>query len=391
MPDYRQMAADTATKAAINATRFSIQIGVESINYDIDVIECRQDSPAGARGIAQLMPVHWTEVDPCNPQAALTYAANLMAGHLDYWAAQGYDDTMSWVLALASYNAGRQGTINGLAGISPGWPFTETVNYVTRIMGLSTSDTQYALKRGSLPSGVTNPQPMDTSALTAFLDRVVALGMLELGKPYSGPVIGQPESYRRGTPGYDCSSFVEEMFEREYGGTLFSWAYTDTMSNESTRVAAPIRGTPVYYHYSDDSQPNTYFPHMGIWLSATEVLDCRYSDTPGKGGVAVRPHLLPVTSTSGQQFRITMLPNLLVVSTLPPVVVTPPSQADPIAVLNDTISGLRTAVAYLADVVVPKGVDSATQRESVLAEAKRVREQFVGPKPEYMSGGLVVS
>lgn len=382
--EYRTMTANAADTAGIDPPRFVMQIGVESVNYNLDVIECRLDSPAGARGIAQLMPVHWTAVDPCNVPAALAYAANLMAGYLTYWKAQGYDDTMSWVLALASYNAGRQGTINGLAGLTPTWPYTETVNYVTRIMGLSLSDAQYALKRGALPQTPPSTPPGDTDALTAFLARVVARGMLEVGKPYSGPIVGQPEAARRGNPGYDCSSFVEEMMEREYQGSLYSWAYTDTMANESTRLATPVPGTPVFYHYYDDSQPNTVFPHMGLWLSATTVLDCRYSDTPGKGGVAVRPHLLPISDSSGR-YRTTMVPNLFDVSKLPqpPVVVTPPpSQTDPITVLNNTISGLRVAVAQLTDVVVPAALAAATAQADVLAEVKRIREQFVGPKPE---------
>ncbi|MCC7464476.1 MAG: hypothetical protein IT480_18685, partial [Gammaproteobacteria bacterium] len=48
---------------------------------------------------------------------------------------------------------------------------------------------------------------------------------------------------------------------------------------------------------------------------------------------------------------------------------------------EDEIHGLRTAVAYLADKVIPMAVAAAEQREYVLAEAQRVREQYVGVKP----------
>lgn len=48
---------------------------------------------------------------------------------------------------------------------------------------------------------------------------------------------------------------------------------------------------------------------------------------------------------------------------------------------EDEIHGLRTAVAYLADKVVPLAVAAAEQREYALAEAKRVREQYLGAKP----------
>lgn len=48
---------------------------------------------------------------------------------------------------------------------------------------------------------------------------------------------------------------------------------------------------------------------------------------------------------------------------------------------EDTILGLRAAVAHLTDVVVPKAAAAAAEREAALAEAKRVREEFVGVKP----------
>ncbi len=48
---------------------------------------------------------------------------------------------------------------------------------------------------------------------------------------------------------------------------------------------------------------------------------------------------------------------------------------------DDTILGLRAAVAYLSDVIVPKAAAAAADREYALAEARRVREEFVGVKP----------
>jgi len=48
---------------------------------------------------------------------------------------------------------------------------------------------------------------------------------------------------------------------------------------------------------------------------------------------------------------------------------------------QETIDGLRIAVAHLADVVVPKAVSAAAQRDEALAEARAIREQFVGPRP----------
>lgn len=48
---------------------------------------------------------------------------------------------------------------------------------------------------------------------------------------------------------------------------------------------------------------------------------------------------------------------------------------------EDTILGLRAAVAHLVDVVLPKAAAGAEMREAALAEAARIRQEFVGSKP----------
>lgn len=151
MADYPAMARAAAARKGLPEDRFSRQIGVESVGYAVNVIECRLDSPAGARGIAQLMPVHWSAVDPCNPDAALDYAAGLMRSHLDYWLGDGKDAETAYGLALASYNAGRQATIDGLAGRKAWWPFKETVEYLVRIMEISETQARAIMTGGKVP------------------------------------------------------------------------------------------------------------------------------------------------------------------------------------------------------------------------------------------------
>lgn len=171
MADYRAMARDAAVAHQLPSDRFVRQIGVESVDYAVNVIECRLDSPAGARGIAQLMPIHWSQVDPCNPHAALDYAARLMRGHWDYWLSKGYDADTAYGLALSSYNAGRQATIDGLAGKKAWWPFAETVQYLVRILQIDEGQAR-AIMTGvpTVPTTVTynpdakiTPQPDDWS------------------------------------------------------------------------------------------------------------------------------------------------------------------------------------------------------------------------------------
>lgn len=72
----------------------------ESINFNPDVVACRRDSPAGARGISQFMPAtarSW-KVDPCNVESAIDGQARFMQALMKKF---GRTD-----LALAAYNSG---------------------------------------------------------------------------------------------------------------------------------------------------------------------------------------------------------------------------------------------------------------------------------------------
>ena len=77
----------------------------ESGGFDPDVCECRRDSPAGAKGIAQIVPAFHPGVDPCDPPKALEYAA--------MWLAELRRSFGSWRAAYAAYNAG-PGTVAAL-------------------------------------------------------------------------------------------------------------------------------------------------------------------------------------------------------------------------------------------------------------------------------------
>jgi tape measure domain-containing protein len=75
--DLHAYARLAAAKRGVNPTIFERQIQEES-GFRAD----GPDSGAGARGIAQLMPVHWRAVDPRNPYASLDYAAQMDADAL---------------------------------------------------------------------------------------------------------------------------------------------------------------------------------------------------------------------------------------------------------------------------------------------------------------------
>jgi cell wall-associated NlpC family hydrolase len=81
-------------------------------------------SPAGARGLMQLMPgtARGLGVDPMDPAQAVDGAARMLSGLIDQFG--------SVRLALAAYNAGA-GAVKKYGGVPP---YTETQNYVKRVL-----------------------------------------------------------------------------------------------------------------------------------------------------------------------------------------------------------------------------------------------------------------
>jgi transglycosylase-like protein with SLT domain len=116
MADYRQLARQAAQRHGLNPDIFERQIASES------GFNPRARSPAGALGIAQIMPATargWG-VDPLNVRAALDAAAANMARYVK--------QTGSYENALRAYNAG-PGNIERSKG------FSETNAYVKKILG----------------------------------------------------------------------------------------------------------------------------------------------------------------------------------------------------------------------------------------------------------------
>lgn len=100
---YVSLARQDAREVGISPDLFVRQISVES-GFDP-----QSRSPAGAEGIAQLMPETAASlgVDPWNPTAALLAAARLMAHYVNM-----YDG--DYAKALAAYNAGTGAVHNAI-------------------------------------------------------------------------------------------------------------------------------------------------------------------------------------------------------------------------------------------------------------------------------------
>jgi cell wall-associated NlpC family hydrolase len=112
--------------------------------------------------------------------------------------------------------------------------------------------------------------------LAGRLQQVVDAGRAKGWKPYSGPIVNQPESYRWGNPGYDCSSFVASMYREALGITLPG--FTDAIAAQTDQIDEPaaLPGDIILYRYVDTSQPGVRFPHTGLWLANGRMLDCQF-------------------------------------------------------------------------------------------------------------------
>ncbi len=123
---FEGLIAEAARKYGLSTTLIRAVIRTESA-YD-----SRAVSPAGAQGLMQLMPALAHDMGVKNPfdpreniMAGTRYLAGLLADH---------DGDLE--LALASYNAG-PGNVARYHGIPP---FTETINYVEKIIRMVGSD-----------------------------------------------------------------------------------------------------------------------------------------------------------------------------------------------------------------------------------------------------------
>ncbi len=127
-------AMNVASREGLDPTDFANQIGAES-GFDP-----RAGSPAGAQGIAQIMPATargWG-VDPMDPRASLVAAAKAMARYVG--------TTGSYRNALVAYNAGP-----GRVG-KPLYP--ETATYIDRILGDRPGQTSLLPRRQSAQAPV---------------------------------------------------------------------------------------------------------------------------------------------------------------------------------------------------------------------------------------------
>jgi soluble lytic murein transglycosylase-like protein len=170
-------AATTDTSATAGATAgtgastpYAAEIDAAAAKYNVDPALLRglirqesnfnanATSPAGARGLTQLMPgtAAALGVDPSVPAQAIEGGAKYLRQQLDRF---GNDPAK----ALAAYNAG-PGAVQRYGGVPP---YAETQNYVRKVMGYAAEYRQAAPASASAAAAsVTSPVTATTAAPT---------------------------------------------------------------------------------------------------------------------------------------------------------------------------------------------------------------------------------
>jgi soluble lytic murein transglycosylase-like protein len=160
-----------ATGAKGANTPFAAEIDAAAAKYNVDPALLRglirqesnfnanATSPAGARGLTQLMPgtAAALGVDPSVPAQAIEGGAKYLRQQLDKF---GNDPAK----ALAAYNAG-PGAVQRYGGVPP---FAETQNYVRKVLAYAAEYRQAAPTATAAAASVTSPAPTLTSPLSSL-------------------------------------------------------------------------------------------------------------------------------------------------------------------------------------------------------------------------------
>jgi soluble lytic murein transglycosylase-like protein len=165
--DYRAIARQKAIKYKLLPDVFERQIDTES-GFNPKAL-----SPAGARGIAQIMPetAKGWGVNPDDPIAALDAAAKNMAGYIN---THGGLTTNDPVKMRAGYEKGLRAYNAGPGAVEASKNYAETNRYVKKIIDPNTFSFTEALKGRSAtpqaqPQSQSQPQQIATNSGRTFV------------------------------------------------------------------------------------------------------------------------------------------------------------------------------------------------------------------------------
>lgn len=368
--ELRAYARVVATRAGVDPGTFERQIDQES-GFNPDA-----HNPSGADGIAQIIE-RWHPAmagKTRDPIASLDYAANLLAGYVKQFG--------SYRKALAAYNWG-SGNVGGYTKpdgtvVKP-WDGqrstlpSETQRYLDVILGAgwpepnATNDVAFATKSVAYnPDAIVDAQPDDWSCslqsaqwLLRSIGRDPARAWLVkqlVGPLYPGSIITQ-EYGLMDSSGKTLAAWLQKEYGDEMGVTfqarpVNSW--DDLVSMAS--AGGSMLGGRTWNHW------------VGVraYRDGKVLLANPAGSWKGVGQELTRDEFDALGSWSA------------VTATLPaPGVGTGPSSQND----EDTILGLRTALAHVCDVEAPRLAAAAAERDKALATIKSIREQYLGEKP----------
>lgn len=221
-PDYRQMAAQAATKYGVPADLFTAQINQES-GFDPNA-----KSAAGALGIAQFMPAtaKGYGINPLNPAQALPAAAKLMASL--------YKKYGSWDLALAAYNAGA-GTVDAYLAGKRQLP-TQTTAYVSAILGAGGTTADDSAPTSDLGSSAPSTPPL---APQVNIPQTTVAPPTALAAP-------QPDVEMPGSQSYTLNPYQDSvsLWGQVAAGPLVSPETQQMLQNAQLASGVPSGGNP---------------------------------------------------------------------------------------------------------------------------------------------------
>ena len=236
--DLQQYARQAAQRAGIDPDIFERQIQQES------GFNPKAKSPAGATGIAQIMPATargWG-VDPNDPYASLDAAARNMATYIDKYG--------GWENALRAYNAGP-------GAIERSREFKETNTYVQRILSGAKQQVEQAVKpfvRGAQAVGnaLHEPSTPQQTPGTQIANTPNAEGQVF---PLAARPSNRPDATYHSAGGSDLMAARGTPVLNMRSGTVSS-VYTDNGSHQAGGNAVMIRGDDgLDYYYAHFDQP----------------------------------------------------------------------------------------------------------------------------------------
>ena len=297
---YFQAAVTAARRVGLDPSIFTRQINQES------GFNPGANSPAGAQGIAQIVPKYHPDAPPASdPVGQLNWAAQYMKGLVDKYG--GYAP------ALSVYNSGQPNSYK-----SPSFAGGQTYNYVRNILGA----TQGSVPNLSQPPGLANlTQPTISSPLTnPVVQQVVASNDKLLGitpPPFpQAQALAAPATAKRmttgstgqltyqiqghatrrtqaaislaedylGTPyvwggdnpnkGFDCSGLLQYVWSRA-GVSIPRTTYDQFRAGTPVSKSSLQPGDAVFFTGSD---PQNGLPgHVGMYLGGGKIIEAPHT------------------------------------------------------------------------------------------------------------------